>query len=210
MATETDRESPLCCCQCPEYDGSCRYHLFCSRADGRGDSSDSRVWGTVPVGNRHREGHRCRARRHNHPWIHWLWIRIDCRNNLLPVNGLLELEGLRRAYGTITALDNLSFGVPAGQVIGFWALRCRQDDHDAGHLRPYRPRRRYRPVEWSPVGHTERRRFGYMPEAGCIRECLGEQVEYLGRLHGLSGASATATPTARSNGSKSPSAGIQR
>ncbi|HEY6497622.1 MAG TPA: hypothetical protein VIZ43_30450 [Trebonia sp.] len=26
----------------------------------------------------------------------------------------LEIDGLRRRYGTVTALDGLSFGVPAG------------------------------------------------------------------------------------------------
>jgi ABC-type multidrug transport system ATPase subunit len=31
----------------------------------------------------------------------------------------LELDGLRRKYGSVTALDDLSFAVPAGQVFGF-------------------------------------------------------------------------------------------
>jgi ABC-2 type transport system ATP-binding protein len=31
----------------------------------------------------------------------------------------LELVGLRRTYGSVTALDDLSFEVPAGQVVGF-------------------------------------------------------------------------------------------
>ena len=35
------------------------------------------------------------------------------------MSGLLELVGLRRTYGTVTALDDLSFEVPAGQVAGF-------------------------------------------------------------------------------------------
>jgi ABC-2 type transport system ATP-binding protein len=30
-----------------------------------------------------------------------------------------ELDGLRRRYGTVTALDGPTFGVPAGQVFGF-------------------------------------------------------------------------------------------
>ena len=31
----------------------------------------------------------------------------------------LELDGLRRRFGTVTALDGLTFGVPPGQVFGF-------------------------------------------------------------------------------------------
>ena len=31
----------------------------------------------------------------------------------------LELDGLTRAYGTVTALDHLSFSVTSGQVTGF-------------------------------------------------------------------------------------------
>lgn len=34
-------------------------------------------------------------------------------------DGTLELDGLRRRYGEVTALDGLSFAVPPGQVFGF-------------------------------------------------------------------------------------------
>jgi ABC-2 type transport system ATP-binding protein len=34
-------------------------------------------------------------------------------------DGALELNGLRRRYGDVVALDGLSFTVPAGQVFGF-------------------------------------------------------------------------------------------
>jgi ABC-2 type transport system ATP-binding protein len=113
------------------------------------------------------------------------------------VNGLLELEGLRRTYGDLIALDDLSFEVPAGQVIGFLGpngagktttMRAifGLTDLDAGT------------VHWNgtPVGHVQRRRFGYMPEERGLYPgmLVGEQVEYLGRLHGLSsGAAADAT-----------------
>jgi ABC-2 type transport system ATP-binding protein len=30
-----------------------------------------------------------------------------------------ELDGLRRRYGSVTALDGLSFSVPTGRVFGF-------------------------------------------------------------------------------------------
>jgi ABC-2 type transport system ATP-binding protein len=115
------------------------------------------------------------------------------------VSGLLELEGLRRTFGPLTALDHLSFHVPAGQVIGFLGpngagktttMRAifGLTDLDAGTVR------------WNgrPVGHAERRRFGYMPEERGLYPgmLVGDQVEYLSRLHGLSAAdAATATDT---------------
>ena len=40
----------------------------------------------------------------------------------------LEIDGLRRSYGTVTALDGLTFGVPAGQVFGFNRPRRLADD----------------------------------------------------------------------------------
>jgi ABC-2 type transport system ATP-binding protein len=115
------------------------------------------------------------------------------------VNGKLELEGLRRSYGAITALDGLSFEVPAGQVVGFLGpngagktttMRAifGLTDLEAGSVR------------WNgeAVGQSDRRRFGYMPEERGLYPGMhvGEQVEYLGRLHGLSSAdsrAATAT-----------------
>jgi ABC-2 type transport system ATP-binding protein len=105
------------------------------------------------------------------------------------VGGLLELEGLRRTFGSITALDDLSFSVPSGVVVGFLGpngagktttMRAifGLTDLDAGIVR------------WngSTIGQSERRRFGYMPEERGLYPgmLVGEQVEYLGRLHGLS------------------------
>jgi ABC-2 type transport system ATP-binding protein len=111
------------------------------------------------------------------------------------VDGLLELAGLRRTYGTIAALDNLSFNVPAGKVVGFLGpngagktttMRAifGLTELDAGSVR------------WNgaSVGQAQRRRFGYMPEERGLYPgmLVGEQVEYLGRLHGLSAADAAA------------------
>jgi ABC-2 type transport system ATP-binding protein len=110
----------------------------------------------------------------------------------------LELDGLTRRYGAVTALSNLSFSVPAGQVVGFLGpngagktttMRAifGLTDLDAGTVR------------WddAPVGQRERRRFGYMPEERGLYPSMlvGEQVEYLARLHGMSAPDAATAAT---------------
>ena len=107
----------------------------------------------------------------------------------------LELDGLTRAYGSVTALDHLSFSVASGQVTGFLgpngagkttAMRAvfGLTDLDAGTVR------------WNgaDVTMSDRRRFGYLPEERGLYPGMlaGEQLEYLGRLHGLSPAAAAA------------------
>jgi ABC-2 type transport system ATP-binding protein len=109
--------------------------------------------------------------------------------------GLLELDSLSRRFGTVTALDNLSFRVPAGEVVGFLGpngagktttMRAifGLTDLDVGSVR------------WNgaPIGHAERRRFGYMPEERGLypNMLVGDQVEYIGRLHGMEASSAAA------------------
>lgn len=96
---------------------------------------------------------------------------------------------MRRHYGSVTALDDLSFEVPSGQVVGFLGpngagktttMRAifGLTDLEAGVVR------------WDgvPVDQAARRRFGYMPEERGLYPGMrvGEQLEYLGRLHGLS------------------------
>jgi ABC-2 type transport system ATP-binding protein len=105
------------------------------------------------------------------------------------MSNVLELHGLTRRFGVITALDGLSFAVPAGQVIGFLGpngagktttMRAvfGLTDLDAGT------------VSWNgePVGESQLRRFGYMPEERGLYPgmLVGEQLEYLARLHGVS------------------------
>jgi ABC-2 type transport system ATP-binding protein len=107
---------------------------------------------------------------------------------------LLHIEGLSRRFGTVTALDNLTFDVPAGQVVGFLGpngagktttMRAifGLTDLDAGA------------ITWNdtPVGQRQRRRFGYMPEERGLYPSMkvGEQLQYLGRLHGMSAADAS-------------------
>jgi len=112
---------------------------------------------------------------------------------------LLEFDELSRRFGTVRALDSLSFSVPSGQVVGFLGpngagktttMRAifGLTDLDAGSVR------------WrgAPVGPTERRRFGYMPEERGLypNMLVAEQIHYLGRLHGMD-ATAAASATAR-------------
>jgi len=107
----------------------------------------------------------------------------------------LELDGLRRRYGTVTALDGLTFGVPAGQVFGFLgpngagkttAMRAifGVASLDAGEIR------------WrgEPVGEQARRKFGYMPEERGLYPGMRllEQIEYFATLHDMPAQSARA------------------
>ncbi len=109
------------------------------------------------------------------------------------MGGRLELQGLCRRFGSLTALDDLTFSVPSGQVVGFLGpngagktttMRAvfGLTDLDSGTVR------------WNgePVGQAERRRFGYMPEERGLYPAMqvGDQLEYLGRLHGMAPADA--------------------
>lgn len=111
------------------------------------------------------------------------------------MSSLLELVGLTRRFGTVTALDGLSFSVPSGEVVGFLGpngagktttMRAifGLTDLDGGSVR------------WNGavVGPAERRRFGYMPEERGLypNMLVAEELEYLGRLHGMTAADAAA------------------
>lgn len=105
----------------------------------------------------------------------------------------LELDGLSCRFGAVVALDGLTFTVPSGHVVGFLGpngagktttMRAifGLTDLDGGTVR----------WEGVPVGPATRRRFGYMPEERGLypNMLVADQVEYLGRLHGLDGRSA--------------------
>jgi len=108
---------------------------------------------------------------------------------------VLELDGLVRRFGNTTALDQLSFDVPAGQVFGFLgpngagkstAMRAilRLTALDAGVVR------------WNgrPYGFEFCQRIGYMPEERGLYPTMRvrDQLLYLARLHGMDGAAARA------------------
>ena len=108
---------------------------------------------------------------------------------------MLELDGLTRRYGTLTALDGLTFTVRPGQLFGFvgsngagktTAMRIVMgiDDADAGEVR----------FAGATLGPGRRERFGYMPEERGLypKVPARRQLIYLGRLHGMSRAAAAA------------------
>ena len=105
------------------------------------------------------------------------------------MSAVLELRGLSRRYGSVQALDDLSFSVPSGEVVGFLG------PNGAGKTTTMRAIFGLTELDagtilWngSVIGEAERRRFGYMPEERGLYPNMpvAEQLEYLGRLHGLS------------------------
>ena len=106
---------------------------------------------------------------------------------------MLELIGLSRRFGDIVALDDVSFVVPTGAIVGFvgpngagktTAMRIALGvlQPDAGEVR-WRGQR---------VDAAMRRRFGYMPEERGLYPKMRvlDQLVYLARLHGLGPADA--------------------
>ena len=108
---------------------------------------------------------------------------------------MLELRGLSRRFGDVVALDDVSFSVPEGRIVGFvgpngagktTAMRIVLGvlQADAGE------------VAWRgrPVDPLIRRRFGYMPEERGLYPKMRvlDQLIYLARLHGLDRPDATA------------------
>ncbi len=100
---------------------------------------------------------------------------------------MLELEGLTRRYGSVVALDELSFTVPEGRMFGFLGPNgagktttmrtiLGLSQPDAGAVRWRR----------APVGPDEHLRFGYMPEERGLypKMKVREHIAYLARLHG--------------------------
>ena len=108
---------------------------------------------------------------------------------------MLELDGLTRSFGDLTALDGVSFSVAPGQMFGFvgpnGAGKTTAMRIVLGVLEPGAGTVRWR---GRPVDAGMRARFGYMPEERGLypKMRVRDQLTYSARLHGLATAVATA------------------
>ncbi len=101
---------------------------------------------------------------------------------------MLELSRLTKQYGDVQALDECSFRVERGRMLGFLG------PNGAGKTTAMRSvfnlvRLDGGEVRWKglPVSREERLRFGYMPEQRGLypKMPIGRQLAYLGRIHGM-------------------------
>jgi len=106
---------------------------------------------------------------------------------------MLELTGLRRTFGDLVALDDVSFTVPEGRIVGFvgpnGAGKTTAMRIALGVLTPDAGAVRWR---GEAVDARVRRRFGYMPEERGLYPKMRvlDQLVYLARLHGVAKADA--------------------
>src|SRR5579864_9617608 len=111
-------------------------------------------------------------------------------NNEVPA---IEVEGLRKVYKRLVAVDNVSFVMYRGEAFGFLG------PNGAGKSTVVKiltglvaPTLGVVRVLSQPVSHLEtRRRVGYLPELPTFHRWLqaGEFLEFHGRLYGMRGAS---------------------
>ncbi len=112
---------------------------------------------------------------------------------------MLEIRGLTKHYGRVTALDGASLTARRGRLLGFLGpngagktttMRCifGLAVPESGEVR----------WDGQPVDTQARLRFGYMPEQRGLypRMRVGEQLAYFAQHHGLSGREAKARTAA--------------
>jgi ABC-2 type transport system ATP-binding protein len=108
---------------------------------------------------------------------------------------MLEIRGLTKRYGPVTALDGASFTARRGRLVGFLGpngagktttMRCifGLATPDAGDVR----------WDGAAIDDKTRLRFGYMPEQRGLypRMRVSDQLAYFGQHHGLSSRDARA------------------
>jgi ABC-2 type transport system ATP-binding protein len=114
-------------------------------------------------------------------------------------DGALQIDGLSKRYGHVTALRDMTFEVRAGELFGFVGSNGAGKTTtmrivlgvltaDAGEVR----------YDGQHLTIDTRRRIGYMPEERGLypKMRVGEQLEYLAQLHGMTAAAARAATRA--------------
>jgi ABC-2 type transport system ATP-binding protein len=111
---------------------------------------------------------------------------------------VLELSHLTHAFGARRALDDVTFAVAPGELVGFvgpnGAGKTTTMRSALGVLRPDEGEVRWR---GEPIDHAVRRRFGYMPEERGLypKMKIDEHLRFLGELRGMSRARAAEAST---------------
>ncbi|MFS4505377.1 ABC transporter ATP-binding protein [Clavibacter sp. Sh2141] len=109
---------------------------------------------------------------------------------------MLEVHNVTRSFGDRKVLDDVSFTVKPGRLTGFVG------GNGAGKTTTMRimlgvlsPDSGTVSLDGRDLGTSSRRTFGYMPEERGLypKMKLQEQIVYLGRLHGMTAADATAS-----------------
>jgi ABC-2 type transport system ATP-binding protein len=101
---------------------------------------------------------------------------------------VLEVRHLSRSFGSLKAVDDISFQVPRGAVTGFiggnGAGKTTTMRMILGVLNPDQGEVR---LDDRPVTHALSRNFGYMPEERGLypKMQVAEQIAYLATLHGI-------------------------
>lgn len=112
---------------------------------------------------------------------------------------MIDIAGISRSFGNRKVLDDVTFHVQSGRMTGFvggngagktttMRIILGVLSADVGTVS----------LNGTPVTPADRARFGYMPEERGLYPKMKvlEQLVYLGRLHGMSPASAKASATA--------------
>ena len=116
------------------------------------------------------------------------------------VDPMLQISHLTRRFGDVVAADDVTFEVPAGQMVGFvggnGAGKTTTMRMIMGVLAPTSGE-----VLWDGVPTTRevRARFGYMPEERGLypKQPVLAQLVYLGQLHGMTASAARHRATER-------------
>ncbi|GAA2179089.1 ATP-binding cassette domain-containing protein [Brooklawnia cerclae] len=111
---------------------------------------------------------------------------------------MLEVSHLTRTFGQLKAVDDVSFDVPTGQMIGFvggnGAGKTTTMRMIMGLLAPDGGT-----VTWNgrPITREDRAHFGYMPEERGLypKQAIVDQLIYIARLKGMTAAAARAEAT---------------